>query len=90
MRFYRYRNLKQGDILVRIRNFGSMPVTNGYLSFSAYYFLKIHLHYKKKAMKKSQNRRNQSKFFLLYLLDDRRIWIHNSDIQQLTDPDPQH
>jgi hypothetical protein len=45
--------------------------------FSAYYFLKVHLHHfsKIKSQKESQNRRNQG-FFLLYLHDDRRIRIH--------------
>ncbi len=51
--------------------------------FSAYYFLKVHLHHfsKIKSQKESQNRRNQGFFFLLFLHDDRRIRIriHTSD-----------
>jgi hypothetical protein len=45
-----------------------------------YYFLKEHLHHysKIKVKKKSQNSRNQG-FFLLFLLDDRRIRIRTSD-----------
>jgi hypothetical protein len=51
-------------------------------NFSAYYFLKVHLHNfsKIKSQKESQNSRNQG-FFLLFLHDDRRIRIriHTSD-----------
>ncbi len=54
--------------------------------FSAYYFLKVHLHHfskNKKSKKKSRNSRNQG-FFLLFsvfLFDDRRIRtrIHTSE-----------
>jgi hypothetical protein len=48
--------------------------------FSAYYFLKVHLHHfsKIKVISKSQNIRNPS-FFLLILLDDRRIRIKTYD-----------
>jgi hypothetical protein len=43
--------------------------------FSAYYFLKVHLHHfaKIKSQKESQNSRSQN--FLLFLHDDRRIRI---------------
>ncbi len=57
-----------------------------FLNFLAYYFSKVHLHHfsRKKVIKKSR-------FFLLFLLNNRRIWIQ-SRIQihtsWLVDPDP--
>ncbi len=40
------------------------------------YFLKVHFHNFLK-IKKSQNSRNQCTYFLLFLLDDGRIWIRS-------------
>jgi hypothetical protein len=56
--------------------------------FSAYYFLKVHLHHfsKIKSQKESQNRRNQ--VFLLFLHDDRRIRSRIREAQKHVDPDP--
>jgi hypothetical protein len=55
-------------------------------SFSAYYFLKVHLNtFSKIKSKKEVTKQYESKFFLLLLLDDRRIRfrsqirIHNFD-----------
>ena len=59
-------------------------------SFSAYYFLKVHLHnFSKKVQKKSQNSRNQG-FLKLFLLDERRIQIREAQKQVDPDSDPEH
>ncbi len=77
---------------------------NFFLRLFAYYpyFFKLHLHRFSKVIKKSQNRRKYSRFFLLFLLDYRRIRIRTSyywiririqEAQKHTgpaDPDPQH
>ncbi len=64
-------------------------------AYSAYYFLKVHLHLFSKI-------KSQKEVTKLFLLDDRRIRIHTSDLwirigiqeaQKHTDPtapDPQH
>jgi hypothetical protein len=69
-----------------------------YLSFSADYILKVHLH--NFSMVKSQKevtKQWESRFFLLFLLGDRRIRIRIQESQKYTDPtdpdsdpDPQH
>jgi hypothetical protein len=46
-----------------------------YKSFSAYYFFKVHLH----NFSQIKSQKKESKFYLLFLLDDRRIRIHSSD-----------
>jgi hypothetical protein len=50
-------------------------------SFSAYYFLKVHLHHSKIKSQKEVTKQKESGFFLLFLLGDRRIRIriHTSD-----------
>ncbi len=65
-----------------------------YTIFSAFYFLKLHLHHfsKIKSQKESQNRRNQG-FLKLFLHDNRRIRIpmsmtSGSGYLWLVDPDP--
>ncbi len=86
------------DILVRIRNRGSIPLTSGsgacyfvcdlqdvnkkLFKFFSFYFLKIHFHNCSKITShKEVTKQYVSMFFLLFLLDDRRIqiWIHISD-----------
>ncbi len=58
------------------------------------YFLKVHLYRfsKIKSQKKSQvTKQKESMFFLLFFLDDRRIWIRKvQKHMDPTDPDPQH
>jgi hypothetical protein len=68
---------------------------------SANYFLKVHLLYifLKIKSQKEVTKQKESRFFILFLLDDRRIRIRTSDqrirIQEVqkhmdpTDPDPQ-
>ncbi len=47
-------------------------------SFSAYYFLKVHLHHFSKIKnQKDVTKQYESRFLLLFLLGDRRIRIHN-------------
>ncbi len=46
-------------------------------SFSAYYLLQVHLHNFLK-IKSQKEVTNKSRFFLLFLLNDRRIWIYTS------------
>jgi hypothetical protein len=57
--------------------------------FSAYYFLKLHLHHfsKIKSQNESQNSRNQG-FFSVFFHDDRRIRIRIREAQKHVDPDP--
>jgi hypothetical protein len=48
--------------------------------FIAYYFFKVHLHHFSKIKSpKEVTKQKEKKFFLLFLLDDRRIRIHTSD-----------
>ncbi len=59
---------------------------NLFLSCFAYYFLKVRLHHSsqiKNNHQEAQNSRNQG-FFLLFLLDDGRMWIREA--QEFTDP----
>jgi hypothetical protein len=50
--------------------------TNFLKCLSAYYFLKVHLHHISKIKsKKGDTKQYESRFFLLFLLDDRRIRI---------------
>jgi hypothetical protein len=53
-------------------------------SLSAYYFLKVHLHHfsKIKSHHKEVTKQQESRFFIQFLLDDRRIW------EPKPDPDP--
>jgi hypothetical protein len=57
-------------------------------SFSAYYFLKVHLHHFLNIKShKEVAKQQESRFFLIFLLDDRRI----QEAQKHTDPtDTQH
>ncbi len=49
-------------------------------SFSAYYLLKVQLHhFSKMISQKEVTEQQESRFFLLFLLIDRRIRIHKSD-----------
>ncbi len=59
------------------------------LSFFAYDFLKLHFHHfsKIKSHKEFTNQQ-ESRFFLLFLLDDRRIRIRTVPHMVLMDPDP--
>jgi hypothetical protein len=74
---------------------------------SAYYFLKVlHRHFSKVKNQKEVTKQKKSRFFLLFLLNDRRIrsrihtsdkWIRIQDVQKHVDPvdpdldpDPQH
>jgi hypothetical protein len=61
-------------------------------SFYAYYVLKVHLHHFSKIKRpKEVTKQKESRFFLLFLLDDRRIriWIPNPDpYLSLVNPDP--
>ncbi len=41
----------------------------------AYFFVKAHLHFFQKKSPKEVLKQYESRFFLLFLLDDRRIWI---------------
>jgi hypothetical protein len=54
-----------------------------FISFFVYYFLKLHLHNFSKIKSQKEVTKQDSRFFLLFLHDDRRIriWIqiHTSD-----------
>jgi len=51
-----------------------------FLSFSAYYFLKVHLHHFSKIKNhKEATKQKEASLFLLFLLDDSRIRIWTSD-----------
>ncbi len=77
------------------------PKNYFFKSFSAYYFLNVHLHhFSKIKSQKDVTKQQELRFFLLFLLDDRiRSRIHTSDqwirIEKAqkhtnpTDPDPQ-
>ncbi len=81
--------LRIHDILVRTRNRGFMPVLwlsnpDPDLNFSAYYFLKVHLHHfsKIKSKKEEKNSRNEGFsycFSLMIELRRIRIRIRTSD-----------
>ncbi len=62
-----------------------------FLCFSAYYLLKVHLHYFSKIKShKEVTKHKVSRFFLLFLLDDRRIHIRSQSrirTSDITDPD---
>ncbi len=64
--------------------------TNLEKCISACYVLKVHLHHFSKIKSpKEVTKRLESRFFLLFLLDDRRIWIREA--QKHLDPvDPDH
>jgi hypothetical protein len=48
--------------------------------FFAYYFLKVHLHHFSQIKShKEVTKQQESRFFLLFLLDDRKIRIRTSD-----------
>ncbi len=66
-------------------------------SFSPYYFLKLQLHnFSKIKDHKEVTKQQESRFFLSFLLDDRRIWIRSliltsdrrAEAQKYTDPNP--
>jgi hypothetical protein len=69
-----------------------------YKSFSAYYFLKVLLnHFSQVKSQKEATKQKKSRFFLLFLLNDRRIRIQEAqkhvdpeDPDPDSDPDPQH
>jgi hypothetical protein len=63
-----------------------------FFSFSAYYFLKVHLHhFSKIKSQKEVTKQEESRFFLLFSLDDRRIRIQEAQKHMdPTDPDPEH
>jgi hypothetical protein len=46
--------------------------------FSAYYFLKVHLHHFSKIKSPKEDKKLGMRIFLQFLLDDRRIRIHTS------------
>ncbi len=57
--------------------------TNFLKSFSAFYFLKVHLHhFPKIKSEKDVTKQKESRFFLLFLLDDRRM----QEAQKHSDP----
>jgi hypothetical protein len=65
--------------------------TNFKKSFAAYYFLKVLLHHFSKVKSPKEGTKQQkSRFFLLFLLNDRRIRTRIQEAQKLVDPDPQH
>ncbi len=72
--------------------------TNLKKSFFAYFFLEVHLrHFSKIKKSKRSHKTLGIKFFLLFLLDDRRIrsqiWIRIREAQRHVDPvdpDPEH
>jgi hypothetical protein len=68
--------------------------TNLKKSLSVYYFLKVHLHHLSKIKSpKEVTKQWESRFFLQFLLIDRRIRIRVHEAQKHTDPtdpDPQH
>jgi hypothetical protein len=97
--------LRIHDILVWIRIQINLQVAYKKLIFylkvfSAYYFLKVHLHhYSKIKSQKEVTKQRESRFFLLFLLDDRRIRIRiqgtpkhmdPTDLDPDADQDPQH
>ncbi len=101
--------IHDSDECIRIRtllfsslNFKTPTKTNFKISFSAYYFLKVHLHHFFEIKSpKEVTKQYESMFFFLFLLDDSRIririWIHNCDkwirireAQKHVDPDPEH
>ncbi len=49
--------------------------TNKNYFFSAFYFLKVHLHQFSKLKSRKEVQKIGIKVFLLFLFDDRRIWI---------------
>ncbi len=64
-----------------------------FLHFFAYYFLKVHLHHFSLKIKshKEVTKQYRSRFFLLFLLDDRRIRIREAKkFRDPTDPNPEH
>ncbi len=69
---------------IRILLFSSVTfktsIKKSFKSFFAYYFLKKHLHHFSKIKGQTAvTKQQESMFFLLFLLDDRRIWIRISD-----------
>ncbi len=69
------------DLWIQILLYSSLtfktPTKNEFKkSFSAYYFMKLHLHhFSKIESQKEVRKQEESRFFLLYLLDDGRIRI---------------
>ncbi len=58
--------------------------------FFAYYFLTVHLHhFLKMKSHKEVTKQQESMFFLLFLLDNRRIRKAQKHMED-PDPDPQH
>ncbi len=67
--------LRIRDFLLRIRIRGSVPLTNESGSGSCF-FKKVHLlHFSKKKSLKEVTKQQKPRFFLLFLLDDRKIRI---------------
>jgi hypothetical protein len=60
--------------------------TNLEKKFPAYYFLKVILHHFSKKKVKKVTKQQKSRFFLLYLLNDRRIRIPIQEAQKHVDP----
>ncbi len=56
-----------------------MPKNLIFSSFFAYYFLKAHLHYSSNLKRQTEvTKQKKSRFFILFLLDDGRIRIHEA------------
>jgi hypothetical protein len=68
-----------------------MATKNYYFSYVfAYYFLKLHLHHFSVIKKSQDSTGRNSKFFLVFLLDDRRIrsWIVRNLVLMDPETDP--
>jgi hypothetical protein len=74
------KGLIDPDPAIFVIDLFNTPTKNCKKSFSAYYFLKVHLHHFSKIKSQEEvTKQLESRFFLLFLLNDRRIRMRTSD-----------